>query len=217
MNTSFNYQVSSTANPQATYSLTAAPAGMTIDPNTGLISWTPTSLGSSSVTVQASNSVGQTSQTFPINVVLPTPATPTGVIGTSLSTTAVQLSWNASTDPYVASYDIYRQYVAHSPKGSGSTTDYSLIASGITGTSVTISGSGTYSVTAVNSEGEQSPRSANVSVATTSPPILYTATTTSGADISNLTLNVGQTGQIDLVEESANPARRTRSSADRVA
>ena len=39
-----------------------------------------------------------------------------------------------------------------------------------------------------------------------SPPILYTATTTSGADISSLTLNVGQTGQIDLIQEFANPA-----------
>jgi hypothetical protein len=40
------------------------PAGMTINPSTGLISWTPTAVGSSSATVQASNPVGQTSQTF---------------------------------------------------------------------------------------------------------------------------------------------------------
>ena len=39
-----------------------------------------------------------------------------------------------------------------------------------------------------------------------SPPDLYVATTTSGADISSLTLNVGQTGQIILIQEFANPA-----------
>jgi hypothetical protein len=210
LNSAFSYQVTSTANPQAIYALTAAPAGMTINPGTGLISWTPTALGSYSVTVQASNSVGQNSLTFLLNVNLPTPAAPTGVTETSLSTTTVELSWNASTDPYVTSYDVYRQYrtVYHSPKGSGGGViiGYTLIASGITTTSVTLSGSGTYAVTAVNSEGIQSPRSANVSVAVMSPPDLFTATTTSGADISSLTLNVGQTGQIDLVQEFANPA-----------
>ena len=156
LNSGYAYLVTSTGNPQATYSLTTNPAGMTIDAGTGQISWTPTTLGSYSVTVQASNGVGVASQSFSINVVLPTPAAPTGVTGTSLSTTTVGLSWNASTDPYVTSYDIYRQYVTHSPRGSGSTITYSMIASGITTTSVTIAGSGTYSVTAVNSAGYQS-------------------------------------------------------------
>jgi hypothetical protein len=209
LNGSYAYQVTSTGNPQATYALTAAPAGMTINPSTGLINWTPTALGSFSATVQASSPVGQTTQSFTINVILPTPAAPTGVTATGLSTTSIGLSWNASTDPYVTSYDIYRQYVVHSPRGSGSSTYYSLIASGITSTSVTISGSGvsaTYAVTAVNSEGIQSPRSALVHAAVWSPPDLYVATTTSGADISSLTLNVGQTGQIILIQEFANPA-----------
>jgi hypothetical protein len=206
LNVGYAYQVLSTGNPQASYSLAAAPTSMTINAATGLIRWTPTALGSYSVTVQASNAVGQTLQTYSINVVLPTPAAPTGVTGTSLSRSTVGLSWNASPDPYVTTYDVYKQYFAHSPRGSGGSYYYSLVASGITTTSVVLSGSGTYSVTAVNSQGTQSPRSANVSVAVQSPPVLYTATTLSGADISSLTLSVGQTGQIILVQEFANPA-----------
>ena len=71
---------------------------------------------------------------------------------------------------------------------------------------MTITGSGTYAVTAVNSAGTQSPRSATVSVAVWTAPDLYTAITTSGADISSLTINVGQTSQIILIQEFANPA-----------
>ncbi|HEV3343427.1 MAG TPA: MBG domain-containing protein [Pirellulales bacterium] len=202
----YTYQVTSTGNPQPTYSLTAAPAPMTINANTGLITWTPTALGNYSVTVAASNSVGQASQTFSVNVVLPTPPAPTGLTGIGLSRTAVQLSWNASPDPNVTSYDIYKEYFAHSPRGSGGSVYWVLVASGITTTSATLSQSGTYAVTAVNSQGTQSARSASVGVAVFSPPILYVATTTSGADISGLTVNVGQTGQIYLIQEGANPA-----------
>lgn len=209
LNGAFSYQVLTTGNPQPAYSLTAAPAGMAINQATGLINWTPTALGSYSVTVQASSSVGAASQTFSVNVHLPTPAAPTGLTGKALSTTSVGLSWNASADAYVTSYDVYLEHVTvyHSPKGSGGgrIVSWGLVASGITGTSATISGSGTYAVTAVNSEGMQSARSTPVSVAPWSPPDLYVATTLSGADISSLTLTVGQTGQIRLIAP-ANPA-----------
>ncbi|HWB08540.1 MAG TPA: immunoglobulin domain-containing protein [Pirellulales bacterium] len=210
LDTVYTYQVTSTGNPQPTYSLTDAPAGMTIDASTGLINWTPTAVGSYSVTIQATSSVGQDSQTFPINVFLPAPAAPTGLTGQALSTTSIGLSWNASTDPNVTSYDVYMEvvHVYHSPKGSGGgrTISWPLVASGIDGTSATVSQSGTYAVTAVNNEGIQSPRSTPVSVSVATPPDLYVATTTSGADISSLTLSVGQTGQIDLIQTGANPA-----------
>jgi hypothetical protein len=206
LNGAYTYQVLSTGNPQATYSLTAAPAGMSINAATGRISWTPSAVGSYSVTVQASNADGQTSQTYSIKVTLPIPPAPTGVTGTALSSTTVGLSWNASPDPYVTSYDVYQQHSVHSPRGSGVSYYYALVASGITTTSATLVGSGTYAVTAVDSSGQQSPRSALVGVAVWSPPVLYVATTMSGADISDLMLSVGQTGQIRLIQEFANPA-----------
>jgi len=205
VNSPYTYQVLSTGNPQATYALTTAPAGMSINASTGLISWTPNyaTEGNESATVVASNRAGQSSQSFSIVVA---PQTPTGLLGTSLSTTKVGLSWNASSDPNVTSYDIYKEYFAHSPRGSGVSIFWSLIASGITTNSATITGSGTFEVTAVNRSGIQSARSAPVGVAVWSPPDLYVATSTFGADISGLTLNVGQTGQIYLIQEFANPA-----------
>jgi hypothetical protein len=204
VNSGYAYQVLSTGNPQPTYSLTAAPAGMAIDSSTGLISWTPTyaTEGVESVTVVASNYPGQASQSWSIKVA---PQTPTGLTGVGVSTTAVSLSWNASADPNVTGYNVYLRTFVHGGKGSGGSYVYTREASNYAGTTITLSGSGNYLITAVNSAGVESARSPVVFVATLQAPILYTATTTSGADISDLTLNVGQTGQIYLIQEFANP------------
>jgi MBG domain/Immunoglobulin domain/Kelch motif/Galactose oxidase, central domain len=205
VNSAYGYQVLSTANPQATYALSAAPAGMTINASTGLISWTPTYATEviASVTVVASNSAGQATQTFSIGVA---PQTPTGLTGAGVSTTAVSLSWNPSADPNVTGYNVYRRTFVHSPRGSGGSYVYSRIASNTPATSITITGAGSYLVSAVNTAGLESARSGVVTVATLHAPDLYTATTTSGADISSQTLSVGQTGQIYLIQEFANPA-----------
>jgi hypothetical protein len=205
VNSAYSYQVLSTANPQATYSLTTAPSGMTINASTGAISWTPTyaTEGVANVTVVASNSAGQATQSFSISVA---PQTPTGLTGTGISTTQISLSWNASADPNVIGYNVYRRTFVHSPRGSGGSYVYTLIASKVPTNSVTITGAGTYLVSAVNSAGLESTRSGVVTVGTLHAPDLFTATTTSGADISSQTLYVGQTGQIYLVQEFANPA-----------
>ncbi len=207
VNLPYSYQVLSTGNPQPTYVLSSGPAGMTIDPNTGLITWTPTfaTEGIATVTVVASSSLGQVSQTYSVAVA---PQTPTGLTGVGTSTTSITLSWNASTDPNVTGYNVYLRTFVHSPRGSGGSYYYSLVAADVASNSVTISGTrgGSYLISAVNSSGVESVRSAVVSVAAQSPPDLYVATTTSGADISSLTLSVGQTGQIYLIQEFANPA-----------
>ena len=64
----YSYIVESTGLPVPVYSLTQAPAGMTIDPVTGEVSWIPGIAGYFNVTVQASNSVGTASQTYTIHV-----------------------------------------------------------------------------------------------------------------------------------------------------
>jgi hypothetical protein len=133
----YHYQVLSTANPQATYSLTTAPAGMTINSSTGLISWTPSAsqLGSFSVTVQASNSAGQTSQSYTGAVVAPSPTIPTGFGVIATGGDSVLLSWNASSDPSGGiSYGVY-QVTA----GAHHTTVYTLMGT-TTKTSITLTG-----------------------------------------------------------------------------
>jgi hypothetical protein len=63
------YDVNSTGIPFPAYSLTTSPAGMTINPNSGLINWIPSALGVFDVVVQASNGFGPNySQSFKIIV-----------------------------------------------------------------------------------------------------------------------------------------------------
>ncbi len=157
----YSYQVLSTANPQATYALTTAPTGMSIDPNTGLIQWTPTGTqtGNSAVTVVASNYAGQTSQSFTIDVTQSPPSVPTGLTVTSTDIDSISLSWNPSTGPIgVAQYDVYHFYeTGHSGKGGGITYHHDLVGT-TTGTSFTVTGlySGTsyqYEVAAIDPNG----------------------------------------------------------------
>src|SRR6516162_1543764 len=131
----YQYQVLSTANPQATYSLTTAPSGMTINSSTGLISWKPSAsqLGSFSGTVQASNSAGQTSQSYAGTVGNPSPTTPGGFGVIATGGDSVLLSWNASTDPSGGlRYGAY-QVTA----GPHHTTVYTLLGT-TTNTSITL-------------------------------------------------------------------------------
>ncbi|MGD2049641.1 MAG: GDSL-type esterase/lipase family protein, partial [Chloroflexota bacterium] len=69
----YSYDVEADGYPAPTYTLTTKPAGMTIDEDTGLISWTPSSSGDYDVTVEAHNSAGFDDQSFTINVAAVTP------------------------------------------------------------------------------------------------------------------------------------------------
>lgn len=64
----YTYDVNATAYPAATYSLTTAPEGMSIDQMTGMITWTPTAGGDFPVVVQASNQAGATTQSFTVSI-----------------------------------------------------------------------------------------------------------------------------------------------------
>ena len=64
----YTYDVNASGHPSPTFSLTTAPVGMTIDPLSGLIEWTPISIGDFDVTVEAINSEGSDNQSFTIQV-----------------------------------------------------------------------------------------------------------------------------------------------------
>ena len=66
----YTYDVEAAGDPEPTYALLTNPNGMTIDPTTGLISWTPTvaQKGDHDVEVEASNSEGTDTQSFTISV-----------------------------------------------------------------------------------------------------------------------------------------------------
>jgi len=105
-----------------TYSLTACPVGMTIDPTTGTITWTPTALGSYYVNVEVSDGELSDVRTFAI-IVSPVPVGPTIV----------------SLPPLEAVVgELYTGQVTTTP-GSNATLAYSLIGApaGMTINSIT--------------------------------------------------------------------------------
>ena len=65
----YSYQVTATGNPAPTFSLTTFPAGMTIDANSGLISWPSPAAGSHPVTVLATNGAApDATQSFTVDI-----------------------------------------------------------------------------------------------------------------------------------------------------
>jgi N-acetylneuraminic acid mutarotase len=72
-------------------------------------------------------------------IMIPDPTLPQNVTETVISNNQVELKWDPITIVPVT-FNIRRRYVAHSPKGSGATVTYPIIASGLTSTDVFISG-----------------------------------------------------------------------------
>ncbi|MEZ4699240.1 MAG: putative Ig domain-containing protein [Rhodothermales bacterium] len=68
VNEVYQYDANASGNPEPDYTLTVAPTGMSIEPKTGLVSWTPGAAGDVNVTIQASNSAGSVTQAFVISV-----------------------------------------------------------------------------------------------------------------------------------------------------
>jgi hypothetical protein len=194
----YTYQVLSTGSPQPSFSLTAAPAGMTISSN-GLITWSPAQAqigGPYTVTVQASNYAGQTTQTYNVTAKQSPPTVPTGVSESSSTAASFTLTWNPSTGPIgVNHYNIYHYYgTGHSGRGGGVTYHYDLVGTSTTN-SFTLGGllsgsSAWYTITAVDPNGLSSGYSAIYTGKTlpdTVPPVLtlpanqtVTATSPSG-------------------------------------
>src|SRR5262249_17747580 len=91
----YGYQVVAAGNPQPTFTLVTAPAGMTIDHYSGLITWLPVlgQAGDQSMTVRASKFAGQAHQSLTLHTLLETvpPSVPTRLPATTLSTHSVRL------------------------------------------------------------------------------------------------------------------------------
>jgi Putative Ig domain len=94
----FSYQITATNNPTS-FNATGLPAGLSVNTSTGLISGTPTTAGTSSVTISATNAGGTGSATLVITInpatpVIQPPFTATGTVGSNFSYTI-----NATNNP----------------------------------------------------------------------------------------------------------------------
>jgi hypothetical protein len=97
-----------------TYAILSGPDGMSIDPNTGLLTWTATlaDLGASYPVVAVTNSVGTSYLTLTIPVVFTGPVNNvTAALGAS--GTEIDVAWTAPPNPSepIAGYDIYLTWI----------------------------------------------------------------------------------------------------------
>ncbi|MBF4635918.1 DUF3494 domain-containing protein [Agreia pratensis] len=80
--TSYSYTVTASGTPTPTFTVTGGtlPAGLSLDSTTGVISGTPSTPGSSTFTISATNSVDSVSETYTVVTAAPTPDsdTPSG-------------------------------------------------------------------------------------------------------------------------------------------
>src|SRR5437763_17143140 len=70
----FSYQITASNGPIISYGATPLPAGLSVNTSTGVISGTPTTAGTYSVTISATNSSGTGSATLTFTINTPAPA-----------------------------------------------------------------------------------------------------------------------------------------------
>lgn len=139
----YTSSIAATGNPPPTYLVLSGPAGLQVDPFSGVITWTPQAgdIGTNSVTIRATNYAGSADWNFTITVPHPPPTILTNLAVVSVTEYSVTLSWDPES-PVVGpvTYRVYLRHSIHDPKGSGGTVWYTQIGSNTTVPTITITG-----------------------------------------------------------------------------
>ena len=140
----FSYQIAATNNPTS-FNATGLPAGLAVNTTTGLISGTPATAGSFSVTISATNAAGTGSATLALTIaqaqqppVITSPLTASGTFGQQFSyqitATNNPTSFNATGLPGGLSVNTSTGLISGTARGSGGTFKVTLSATNAAGT-----------------------------------------------------------------------------------
>ena len=128
--TAFSYQITATNTPTS-YSATGLPAGLSVSATTGLISGTPSSAGTSTITLGATNSGGTGNATLTLTIAVPAPAitsatSASGTVGTAFSyqivATNTPTSYGATGLPAGLLVSTTNGLISGTPTASGTST-----------------------------------------------------------------------------------------------
>src|SRR5437868_5971174 len=95
----FSYQIIASNGPIISYNATGLPAGLSVNTSTGLISGTPTTAGTYSVTISATNSSGTGSATLTLTIKPPPPVITSALTATGQAGVAFSYQIQATNSP----------------------------------------------------------------------------------------------------------------------
>jgi len=152
--TPYSYTFQASGNPAPTFAVASGtlPPGLGLASGTGVLSGTPTTAGSFTFTVSASNGVGSPALTPPITIVVsaPTvPGAPTGVTAVATRKASATVSWVAPSSNGGCAITSYT--AMSSPGGNTATVSGSTTTAKVTG--LTVGTTYTFTVTATNCAG----------------------------------------------------------------